>query len=167
MGEMTLKKLLKLGIFHSIYWSTTQMALASLGTKLPPTFFTKYSQLFKSFSWEKEGKIWNDLFKINKWKHYIPEGSQLNQNIYNKKQLTSFKLNDLHTMIIEMRRAEFVHWLSMLPVLAFLKAPTYIKIINVSYVVLANLPIIITQRYNRPRLEKVYQLKLKRGAHRD
>lgn len=60
------------------------MALASLGTKLPHTFFTKYSQLFKSFSWEKEGKIWNDLFKINKWKHYIPEGSQLNQNIYNK-----------------------------------------------------------------------------------
>ncbi|MCI2774320.1 glycosyl-4,4'-diaponeurosporenoate acyltransferase [Staphylococcus petrasii] len=164
---MTFKKLLKLGIFHSIYWFTTQMVLASVGTKLPHTFFTKYSQLFKSFSWEKEGKIWNDLFKINKWKHYIPEGSQLNQNIYNKKQLTSFNLNDLHTMIIEMRRAEFVHWLSMLPVLAFLKVPTYIKIINVSYVILANLPIIITQRYNRPRLEKVYQLKLKRGAHRD
>lgn len=111
--------------------------------------------------------MWNTLFKINKWKHYIPEGSQLNQNIYSKKQLTSFKLNDLHTMIIEMRRAELVHWLSMIPVLAFLKAPAYIKIINVIYVLLANLPIIVTQRYNRPRLEKVYQLTLKRGAHRD
>ncbi|WP_229716397.1 glycosyl-4,4'-diaponeurosporenoate acyltransferase [Staphylococcus pragensis] len=143
------------------------MVIASLGTKVSQTFFIKYSQFFKPFSWEKDGKMWNTLFKINKWKRYIPEGSQLNQNIYNKKQLTSFKLNDLHTMIIEMRRAELVHWLSMIPVLAFLKAPAYIKIINVIYVLLANLPIIVTQRYNCPRLEKVYQLKLKRGAHRD
>ncbi|WEN69729.1 glycosyl-4,4'-diaponeurosporenoate acyltransferase [Staphylococcus sp. NRL 16/872] len=129
--------------------------------------FEQYSRLFKSFSWEKEGKLWNDTFKINKWKHYIPEGSQLNHNIFNKKYLTSFHSNYIHTMILEMRRAEFVHWLSMMPVLVFYKAPRYIQIINICYVLVANLPIIVTQRYHRPRLEKIYQIKLERGAHRD
>ncbi|WP_313959326.1 hypothetical protein [Staphylococcus haemolyticus] len=43
------------------------------------------------------------------------------------------------------------------------KAPKYILFIDVCYVISANLPIILTQRYNRPRLEHYYQLRMKRG----
>ena len=65
----------------------------------------------------KRGALWNKLFRINKWKHYIPEAAQFNYRIYNKRRLASFKLEDIHFMILEMRRAELVHWLSMIPLL--------------------------------------------------
>lgn len=70
--------------------------------------------------------------------------TQFNYRIYNKRRLASFKLEDIHFMILEMRRAELVHWLSMIPIVIFIKAPKYILFINVCYVISANLPIILT-----------------------
>lgn len=102
-------------------------------------------------------------FFINKWKMYIPEGEWLNNNIYNKHVLRPLAQENIYKMIIEMRRAELVHWFSILPVIVFVRAPKYIKTINILYALLANLPIILTQRYNRPRLERYYRLKYKRG----
>lgn len=93
---------------------------------------------------------------------YIPEGEWVNKNIYNKHVLKPLTQESVYKMIIEMRRAELVHWLSILPVIVFVKAPKCIKTINILYALLANVPIILTQRYNRPRLERYYQLKYKR-----
>ena len=64
--------------------------------------------------------------------------AQFNYRIYNKRRLASFKLEDIHFMILEMRRAELVHWLSMIPIVIFIKAPKYILFINVCYVISAN-----------------------------
>lgn len=155
--------MLKLGLCHSIYWSVTQMSLSHLFTKVPRSFFDTYHYWFRTFSFEKEGQLWNRLFFINKWKMYIPEGEWLNNNIYNKHVLRPLAQENIYKMIIEMRRAELVHWFSILPVIVFVRAPKYIKTINILYALLANLPIILTQRYNRPRLERYYRLKYKRG----
>ena len=76
---------------------------------------------FLKYGREKRGALWNKLFRINKWKHYIPEAAQFNYRIYNKRRLASFKLEDIHFMILEMRRAELVHWLSMIPIVVLSK----------------------------------------------
>ena len=47
--------------------------------------------------------------------------TQFNYRIYNKRRLASFKLEDIHFMILEMRRAELVHWLSMIPIVVLSK----------------------------------------------
>ena len=125
--------------------------------------FDTYHHWFKTFPFEQDGQLWNRLFLINRWKGYIPEGECLNKNVYNKHVLKPLTQESVYKMIIEMRRAELVHWLSILPVIVFVKAPKYIKTINILYALLANVPIILTQRYNRPRLERYYQLKYKRG----
>ncbi|AUJ51480.1 glycosyl-4,4'-diaponeurosporenoate acyltransferase [Staphylococcus hominis subsp. hominis] len=160
---MEIKTLITLGVYHSVYWSVTQLSLSHLFTKVPRSFFVTHHQWFQTFSFEKEGELWNRLFLINKWKMYIPEGEWLNKNIYNKRVLKPLTQESVYKMIIEMRRAELVHWLSILPVIVFVKAPKCIKTINILYALLANVPIILTQRYNRPRLERYYQLKYKRG----
>ncbi|BFL77592.1 glycosyl-4,4'-diaponeurosporenoate acyltransferase [Staphylococcus hominis subsp. novobiosepticus] len=160
---MEIKTLITLGVYHSVYWSVTQLSLSHLFTKVPRSFFVTHHQWFQTFSFEKEGELWNRLFLINKWKMYIPEGEWLNKNIYNKRVLKPLTQESVYKMIIEMRRAELVHWLSILPVIVFVKAPKCIKTINILYALLTNVPIILTQRYNRPRLERYYQLKYKRG----
>lgn len=160
---MEIKKLITLGVYHSVYWSVTQLSLSHLFTKVPRSFFDTYHHWFKTFPFEQGGQLWNRLFLINRWKGYIPEGECLNKNVYNKHVLKPLTQESVYKMIIEMRRAELVHWLSILPVIVFVKAPKCIKTINILYALLANVPIILTQRYNRPRLERYYQLKYKRG----
>ncbi|WP_306431585.1 glycosyl-4,4'-diaponeurosporenoate acyltransferase [Staphylococcus borealis] len=163
LNVMSLWKVLKLGLMHSVFWTTTQLSISYLMLRCPSSLFVKYDKVFTIWSWEKNGALWNTLLRINKWKRFIPEGARFNHHIYNKKRLASFKLEDIHIMIVEMRRAELVHWLSMIPVIIFVKAPKYIQFINMSYVICANLPIILTQRYNRPRLELYYQRRVKRS----
>ncbi|MFQ3727347.1 hypothetical protein ABLV92_09075 [Staphylococcus equorum] len=68
----------------------------------------------------------------------------------------------MHQFIIETRRAELVHILSIVPVVIFLRATKMIKVINVIYVLLANVPCMIAQRYNRPKLERYYLAKVNR-----
>lgn len=158
----TIKNVTQLIILHSVFWFSVQMVISHLGTCIATSFFDKYPRIFRSFSWEQNGELWDDKLKVSRWKKLIPEGAQLNKNIYNKSQLTYDK-QDIHRLLLEMRRAELIHWISILPVLIFIKAPKYIRYINVIYVVMSHIPVIITQRYNRPRIERLECLIEKRG----
>ncbi|MBO1198185.1 glycosyl-4,4'-diaponeurosporenoate acyltransferase [Staphylococcus simiae] len=156
-------KLIKLIVLHSIYWSSVQLIIANVGTYIPRHFFVKHHNWFSSFKFEQQGKFWQGRFKVHLWKKMIPEGQKINSKIYNKKHLTAYDSNTIETMIIETERAELIHWLSILPVVIFVYAPKYLKIINVLYVLIVNIPIIVVQRYNRPRLRRLLRLRTLRG----
>ncbi|EHJ07872.1 glycosyl-4,4'-diaponeurosporenoate acyltransferase CrtO family protein [Staphylococcus simiae] len=156
-------KLIKLIVLHSIYWSSVQLIIAHVGTYIPRQFFVKHHYWFNNFKFEQRGKFWQSRFKVHLWKKLIPEGQKFNSNIYNKKHLTAYDSNTVETMIVETERAELIHWLSILPVVIFVYTPNYLKIINVLYVLIVNLPIIIVQRYNRPRLRRILRLRTLRG----
>lgn len=81
---MTLRKVLKLGLIHSVFWITVQLSLSNIMLRYPSFLFVRYESVFKIRSWEKRGALWNKLFRINKWKHYIPEAAQFNYRIYIK-----------------------------------------------------------------------------------
>ena len=158
----SLKKVFLIIIFHSVFGLTIQLLIAHLGTKISLKFLKKHHFYFRSFNFERRGEIWNQYFKVSQWERWIPEGSKLNHNIYDKGALTH-DLGNTRQLLLEMKRTEFIHWISILPVIVFIKAPKYIKVINVLYVFLSHLPIIITQRYNRPRIERLMRLMEKRG----
>lgn len=48
--------------------------------------------------------------------------------------------------------------------LFFIWNPLWAGFIMIAYAILANLPFILTQRYNRPRLQRLLQLKQQREA---
>ncbi|MEY8627861.1 hypothetical protein AALH86_12405 [Staphylococcus equorum] len=50
----------------------------------------------------------------------------------------------------------------MFPVIAFFKASKSVKIINFIYVIITNVPCMIVQRYNRPKLIRIYNKLQKR-----
>ena len=56
--------------------------------------------------------------------------------------------------------------ISILPVIIFTKAPRLVKYINI-YAMIANVPIIIVQRYNRPRLTQLLRILKRRGESHD
>lgn len=153
-------------IVNSIAWFFFHMSISLLLMRIPDTHYEKWEECYKPFKWEKNGEIWQDLFRVKQWKDILPEGSSIIKNAYNKKSLSDISANTLKKFIIEVRRAEQTHWVSMLPApLFFFWNPIWAGWLMILYALLANLPFILIQRYNRPRLERIYKRK-KRIEHK-
>lgn len=144
-------------LFCTVYWFIIHMTLSLLGTFIPNQFFVNHQRFFKTFKWEDNGQFWQQYFKVKAWKNYLPDGSKINPKVINKRQLVNFKnKTNIATFIIEMRRAELIHALCIVPGFVFYKQRPLIKYINFIYPFIANGPFIIAQRYNRPKFERLY-----------
>ena len=112
--------------------------------------------LYRMASWEENGEVWNRIFLVKKWKKHLIDGSSIVKQNYNKRYLHGTKQADLLIFAAETKRAELTHWLMMVPgPLFFLWNPVWAGWIIIAYTLIANLPIIITQRYNRGRIEAI------------
>ena len=83
----------------------------------------------------------------SKKKHDIleKEGSDMSEVDYSE--------NSLRNYLIESRRAEFVHVLSITPFwIWIIFSRVEVMLLMLIYALLANIPCIIIQRYNRPRI---------------
>ncbi|MEB7725233.1 glycosyl-4,4'-diaponeurosporenoate acyltransferase CrtO family protein [Mammaliicoccus fleurettii] len=150
-------------IYNALYWFIVQMIIAQLGTRISYKFLEKDNKYFRSWNFEKEGQLWQQLVKVQYWKDHLPDGQHINSDIKSKSTFDLSKnVNEIQQFILETRRAEIVHMLSIFSVIAFYKSSKSVKIINFAYVVIANVPCMIVQRYNRPKLIRIYNKLLKR-----
>lgn len=141
-------------------WAFFHLSISYGMMNVPLSFFQERKNWFNSASWERNGLIWQELLHIQKWKNYLPDGTMVWKQGYNKSQLPGSDQEALERFLLETMRAELTHWISILPAgLFFLWNPPWAGWIMIAYAVLFNLPFIVTQRYNRPRLERVYQKK--------
>ncbi len=105
-------------------------------------------------------KPWQQLFAVKGWKHLILDGNNIIQIGFSKKRLASHEMDYLQQFLLESRRAELTHWISILPApLFFLWNPMWAGLVMIGYAILFNAPIIIVQRYNRPRLKQIIKKK--------
>ena len=78
------------------------------------------------------------------------------EKTYNKQHLHGIKQADLTIFAAETKRAELTHWLTIVPApVFFLWNPVWAGWVIIAYALIANLPFIITQRYNRGRIESI------------
>lgn len=136
-----------------ILWPILQVSAAIICTKLPDRFF-KYSAFFyRSHHWEKDGKIYQTWFKVHRWKKHLPDGGALVKGGFKKKKLESLTKSSLNEFLLESCRAEMIHWLAILPFWIFgFFAPPVVILYMLLFAMVMNMPCIITQRYNRPRI---------------
>lgn len=143
-------------IIDILMWLIIHLSVAYVGTLLPIRFINTKSWLFKERDWELGGKLYESSFKIKKWKEYLPDGSKLFKDGFEKKRMTSLDNEYLDRFIIEVCRAELVHWVVILfsPIF-FIWNDQWVGYIMIIYAILANLPCILAQRYNRIRFKKI------------
>lgn len=140
-------------------WMFLHLAISMAAQRIPVSWFARNHRWFKSFSWEQEGQIWQRLFRVKKWKGHIPDGTLFIRNGYNKSRLHGRNQASLYDFLLESRRAEWVHWVTIPPsFLFFLWNPLWAAWLNVAYAVLFNVPLVIVQRFNRPRLERLLRV---------
>ncbi len=116
--------------------------------------------LYRTRKFEKNGNIYQTVFRIKDWKDYIPSVSSFDKKNM-KARLTPEYVSQF---LLEGVRAELCHDLAIIfaVVILFCSIPSAWFFIIV-YTLLLNIPCILIQRYNRPRFERLIRNKDSKG----
>lgn len=137
-----------------------------LGRLLPKRWLHPDKFPFRTYAWEE--KLWKAL-QIRKWQAKVPDMSRLFKKLMPAKALTQKTAQDLPIMIQETCVAELTHGLLCFAGLALLKiwrGPGGV-ILTVIYIVFGNLPFLLIQRYNRPRLQRLLEKQSRRANRKE
>ncbi|NLA71937.1 MAG: hypothetical protein GX850_05915 [Clostridiaceae bacterium] len=146
-----------------IVWGVFQVSSALFCLKLPDRFLSPNSFFFKSHHFERDGRIYDRVFRVRSWKHLLPDGAAVwKKRGFKKRTMDDFSEDNLNRFLIESVRGELTHWLAIFPfwVFGFFVAPALLWIMLI-YALVINFPCIITQRFNRPRIQRLVDKKSK------
>jgi len=137
-----------------VVWAVVPLLFALVCLRLPERWFEPGRFLWRAHAWEREGRIYENLFHVRRWKHLLPDGGGVwKKRGYRKRNLTDYSEENLRRFLLESARGELTHWLGITPFWLFgLFAPGYVVWIMLAYALAVNLPCIVAQRYNRPRV---------------
>ncbi len=146
-------------VANSVFWVGISFASGHLCHFIPLSFYNIKNPIFKKRFWELEGKFYEKVFLVKYWKDIVPEAGELIKiHPFDKKRLKTKEKSYIERFIIETCRAELVHLLILLSTpFAFLFNPPIGDYLMAAYGILANIPFIIIQRYNRIRFVKVLE----------
>lgn len=126
------------------------------GELLPRTWFDWKKAPFASFSFEKNGELY-DKIHIKKWKKKMPDLSRLMK--YMTPKTVSFRdsSKDIDWLLRELCVAETVHVALIVASFGiFLIVRSWFSVLLCALYALGNIPFILIQRYNRPHLAHLY-----------
>ena len=149
-----------MGVFKAIVYIAALGVVSFVAGRLLPKRWIHYNRFpFRTFAFENGGRIYEKL-GIGKWKKKVPDMSRIFKKQMQPKRLSGRPdAAELKLMIDETCVAELTHAILCLlspPIIAL--CPRWRGIvICVVYVLLGNVPFILIQRYNRPRLVRLWQ----------
>ena len=134
------------------------------------SFFDPEKKMYLPKKWERGGKFYSDVLKINRWKDMLPQ--HIGKNGFSKDHLDDVSIEYLDEFIMETCRGEWNHSMNCMLSVVIVIINTPVMGISLSFLVfLGNLPFALIQRYNRFRLQRLRstiirkeQLKNKKAA---
>lgn len=144
--------------FRKCFWflSITGVIAFFAGRLLPKKWFRADLFPYRSYKFEQDGRIYDKL-NIRKWQNKVPDMSRILPKWMPAKNLSGNFKERLPRMLQETCVAELIHALLCVTGLYCLKLYPGIGgvIILLLHTFFFNLPFILIQRYNRPRLIKL------------
>ena len=145
-------------VINITVWLVIHLGVGMSTARMRPNLFNPQSWLYRQRIWERGGKTYKSLLKVKKWKRFLPDGVAVFKGGFRKKHLENADAAYVQRYIVETCRAEFTHWVIFLfALLFFMWNDWWIGLIMVAYGLATNMPCIIAQRYNRMRLERMYE----------
>lgn len=144
-------------------WFVVHLGISYLCFKLPGDWFAPAVGTLGSVSTAqaktREQRFYERVLRIKRWKDRLPEGGSLFRGGFSKKRLAASDTDYLRLFLVETRRGEWTHWLSIVPAPLFFiwNEPLYGWMMML-YALIANLPFILILRYNRLRLLRMRHL---------
>lgn len=148
-------------ILDTILWFIIHMGISKIGLMIPDKWFEK--PLPKDIKKHPiQMFFYTKIFFVPKYKKFLPDGGAWFKSGFAKKKLKEKNVKYYMTFLRETRRAEWTHYLQIIPVPIFLLFnPLNAFYIMVIYALFANVPCILTQKYNQIRFTHLL-IKLKR-----
>lgn len=141
---------------NALLWALVQILCGYVAHRLPATTLDRADWLFAPKRVERGGRLYEEAFRIRRWKGRLPEAGAVFAGGFDKRTLHRSDREYLQTYLRETRRAEFAHWLALVPTPLFVRYnPPLIAVCMPIYAVATNVPCIAAQRYNRIRLTRV------------
>jgi len=140
------------------YLAILSIAGFFFGRILPKTWFQWDAFPYRAFAFEREGRIY-DQVKIKLWQNKVPDMSRILPGTMPKKELPKNPTPEhVKGMLQETCVAEFIHWLHGFCGLYAMKLWPGVggTLLSILYLIVGNVPFIMIQRYNRPRLRRIY-----------
>jgi glycosyl-4,4'-diaponeurosporenoate acyltransferase len=150
------------GFLYSILYIAALGVLSHLvGQLLPRAWFSAERFPYRVHGWEK--KCYEAL-GIKRWKTKVPDMSRMLGDMLKKEVKTDDSAAGMEALVRETCVSECVHWLliaATVPIL-FCWRKWLAVVFYTVYNLLGNVPYILIQRYNRPRLMALAQRKRRR-----
>lgn len=158
---------LELIALYAVIWPLFHFGAGYVAHRLPQHLFAGFAVVSRTYTWERGGRLYEG-WGIRRWKDSLPEAGAFYQGGFAKRQLAGRDPGYLGRFIVETSRAEFSHWLTWALALTFFAwNPWPVGVMMVGYGAAVNLPCILIQRYNRPRLRRALAATSARTAHRN
>lgn len=146
----------------AVYWVWT-LARILVDPHLPARFFDPDRPEYRIQRWEADGEFYRRYLRVDRWKGYLPTFA--GPNGFSKRHLIGSEPNYLARFIRETCRGESNHVRAVLSVVVMkLWTPFDLWLFIFTIAVIGNLPFIVVQRYNRPRLQRALALTERRAA---
>ena len=106
--------------------------------------------------WERAGRTYRRWFLVHRWQRRLPEAGAVFRGGRDKRTVGGRSTAVLRAYAAETRRAEYVHWLGVAVAPLFsLWNPTGLTAAMLGYAAVANLPCVVSLRFNRLRVLRV------------
>ena len=145
-------------LYCVIYYIVLGVFSFLLGRILPKGWFNSRAFPYKPLDFE--AGLYKKL-RVKQWQNTLPDMSCILPKLMPPKKMTADYGSRLPRMLQETCVAEFIHvLLSILGLFGICIMPdAWGALFYAAYFLLGNLPFILIQRYNRPRLVRVYEKK--------
>lgn len=138
-----------------VAWGLVSLIVGYSAHRLPLHRLDHDTSLTRLRPFEHGGRVYERRLRITRWKDRVPEAGQVFAGGVSKRTVTRA---DLDRYLIETRRAELTHWGIMAAAPLFLLwNPPAIWLLMVAYALVANLPCLVIQRYNRARVLRILE----------
>ena len=141
-----------------VAWAGVGVGAGYLAHRLPLSRLERDGWLTRLRPFERDGRVYERRLRIKRWKARLPEMGAFFAGGFSKRRLAGAGPDDLARFVAETRRAELTHWwvLAAGPVF-LLWNPWWLGLVMLVYAVVANVPCLVVQRYNRARLTRLLE----------
>lgn len=141
-----------------VAWGAFHAATGYAAYRLDERRLSHDGWLLRPRRFETSGRWYRRWLRIDRWKDRVPEAGGLFRGGVSKRHLPAYDAAGLQLFVRETRRAELAHWWAMCCGLLFvLWNPPLAAALLIGYGVVANLPFIVIQRYNRFRIHALLE----------
>jgi glycosyl-4,4'-diaponeurosporenoate acyltransferase len=137
-------------------WAVASVTVGYIAHRWPLRRLEREGPLTRLRGFERDGRWYERRLRVKRWKDRLPEAGAFFAGGFSKRSLSRVDGPTLGRFIAETRRAELTHWalMAVAPVF-FLWNPWWLGLVMIAYALIANLPCLVVQRYNRARLVRV------------